>query len=201
MQFRTLGAISLIAAAISPSFVRAQDALPYSAGQWGLEASASTNPEGGVLRFFSPKIALVLTGSYAKLSTTDEVTDPFGSPAATVKTDQTEATARLGLRFYRPIVTSLVQFTTVGVTADHLSQTQDDPFSGGRFDVTLNGLGAFGEVGAQYHLGARFALGAAFRAEYLHVTGKTTGSSGAEGTTTGNGFSFDFTPIRASIFF
>jgi hypothetical protein len=201
MHFRSLAVVSLTAVAISPSLMRAQDALPYSAGQWGLEASASANPEGGVLKFFSPKTALVLTGSYSKLSTKDEVTDPFGGAAASVKTSQSQAAARLGLRFYRPIATSLVQFTTVGITAQHVSQNQDDPFSGGQFDVTLNNFGAFGEVGAQYHLGPRFAFGAAFRAEYLHVTGKTTGSSGATGKTTGNGFSFDFTPIRASIFF
>ena len=67
-------------------------------------------------------------------------------------------------------------------------------------DGTFTNLGAFGEFGAQYHLAARFALGTAVRAEYLHVDGKTTGN-GAELKTTGNGFSVDFIPIRASIFF
>ena len=201
MQFRSLAVVSLTAVAISPSLVRAQEVLPYSAGQWGLEASASTNPEGGVMRFFSPKTALVLTGSYSRLSTEDKVDDPFGGGTFTVKSTQSLAAARLGVRFFRPIATSLVQFTTVGVTAQHLSQNQEDPISGAPFDLTLTNVGAFGEAGVQYHLSPRFAFGAAFRAEYLHVTGKASDNSGTEVNTTGNGFSFDFTPIRASIFF
>ena len=199
MPFRSLVVLALIAVAFSPSLGRAQDALPFSAGQWGLEGSASASPEGGVMRFFSPKTALVLSGSYYKVSSTDETNDPFYG-SFKVKSGQSVGFARLGLRFFRPLATSLVQFTTVGITAQHINQNQDDPVSGVPLDGTFTNLGAFGEFGAQYHLATRFALGAALRAEYLHVSGKTTGS-GAEMKTTGNGFSVDFIPIRASIFF
>ena len=199
MRVRSLAIVSLAAVAISPLLVSAQEALPYSPGQWGLEAAVSPDPEGGVVRFFSPKTALVLSGSYYKLSTKNKVGDPFFG-TFTTKTSQSLAAARLGVRFFRPIMTSLVQFTTIGVTAQRISQEQDDPISGAPLDVTLTNLGAFGELGVQYHFGPRFAVGTAFRAEYLHVSGKTTGG-GADGKTTGNGFSLDFTPIRASIFF
>lgn len=199
MPFRSLAALSLLAAVISPNLARAQDALPFRAGQWGLEGSVSADPEGGVLRFFSPNTALVLSGSYYKLSSEDEQNDPFfGNFKA--KSSQSVASARLGVRFFRPLATSVVQFTTVGVTAQHNNQKQDDPVSGVPVDAKLTSLGAFGEIGAQYHLAARFAFGTAFRAEYLHVDGKLTGT-GAELKTSGNGFSFDFIPIRASIFF
>ena len=199
MPFRSLAVLSLIAAAISPSLARAQVALPFSAGQWGLEGSATSNPEGGVMRFFSPRTAIVLSGSYFKLSSTDEQNDPFYGNFK-VKTSQSVGLARLGIRLFRPLATSLVQFTTVGITAQYINQKEDDPISGAPLDGTFTNLGAFGEFGVQYHLATRFAFGAAFRAEYLHLNGKTTGN-GAELKTTGNGFSVDFIPIRASIFF
>ena len=199
MPFRLLAVLSLMAVAVRPSLARAQAALPFSAGQWGLEGSMSSNPEGGVMRFFSPRTALVLSGSYYKISSTDEQNDPFYG-SFKVKTGQSVGFARLGVRLFRPLATNLVQFATVGVTAQHVSQNQDDPISGVPLDGTFTNLGGFGEIGAQYHLAARFAIGAAFRAEYLHVNGKTTGS-GAEIKTSGNGFSLDFIPIRASIFF
>lgn len=199
MPFRSLAVLSLIAVTINPSVVRAQDALPFSGGQWGLEGSVSSNPEGGVMRFFSPRTALVLSGSYFKVSSTDEQNDPFYG-SFKVKSSQSIGFARLGLRFFRPLAASVVQFTTVGVTAQHINQKQDDPVSGVPVDGTFTNLGAFGEFGAQYHLAARFSFGAALRAEYLHLDGKTT-ASGASVKTTGSGFSVDFIPIRASIFF
>jgi hypothetical protein len=199
MPFRSLAVLSLFVAAISPSLVRAQDALPFSAGQWGLEGTASSSPEGGIMRFFSPGTALVLSGSYFKISSTDEQNDPFYG-SFKVKSSQSVGFVRLGMRFFRPLATSLVQFTTVGITAQYINQNQDDPVSGVPLDGTFTNLGAFGEFGAQYHLATRFALGTAVRAEYLHLHGKTTGN-GADLKTTGNGFSVDFIPIRASIFF
>jgi hypothetical protein len=199
MRFRSLAIVSLAAVAISPPLVFAQEALPYSAGQWGLEASVSPDPEGGVLRFLSPKTAVVLSGSYYTLSTKDKADDPFFG-TFTTKTSQSLAAVRLGVRFFRPIATSLVQFTTIGATAQHISEERDDPISGAPLDVRLTNLGAFGELGVQYHFAPRFAVGTAFRAEYLHVSGKTTGS-GPDVKTTGDGFALDFMPIRASIFF
>jgi hypothetical protein len=199
MRFRSLAMLSLIAAAISSSLVHAQDVLPFSAGQWGLEGSVSTNPEGGVMRFFSPQAALVLSGSYYKISSVDSQDDPFYG-SFKVKTSESQASARLGVRYFRPLAASLVQVMTIGVTAQHITQNQDDPVSGVPVDVKLTGMGAFGEIGAQYHLATRFAIGTAFRAEYLHVNGKTVGS-GFDVKTTGSGFTLDFIPIRATIFF
>ena len=191
--------LALVVISLGATRARAQETLPFTAGQWGIEAAASSIPEGGMIRFLSSRTALTLSGSYSTLSVEDERTDPFTGATFTMKTTQSLADVRVGMRFYRPVASSVVQFTGVGLLAQHVSAKNVDVFTSTPVTDRATGIGAFAEVGAQYHLSAKFSIGAAVRAEYIHLSGKTRGD--AEGRSTGNGFAVEFAPIRASIFF
>jgi hypothetical protein len=191
--------VALLALSAPVSRVSAQESLPFTPGQWGIEAAASSNPDGGVIRFFSPKTALTVGGSFVATSNDTDETDPFTGGSFTTKSSQKLADVRLGVRFYRPLAPSVVQFTSVGVVAQHVSIKNTEQFSSTEASVRGTGIGAFSELGAQYHFSTKFSIGAAVRAEYLHSS--TRHRNTAEGKGTGNGFALEFAPIRASIFF
>jgi hypothetical protein len=192
-------AVTVLALSAPVVRVSGQESLPFTPGQWGIEAAASSNPEGGVVRFFSPKTALTVGGSFVATSNDTDETDPFTGGSFTTKSSQTLADVRLGIRFYRPLAPSVVQFTSVGLEAQHVSIKNTEQFSNTEASVQGTGIGAFSELGAQYHFSPKFSIGAAVRAEYLHSSTRRRNSVDGKGT--GNGFAIEFAPIRASIFF
>ena len=135
---------------VTPAILHAQQASPDSmphAGTWGAEVFLGNSGSGAsILRFQSPKIALLFGAdfSYSHTSDDDGSSGYFGGTGTFVA-------ARLGLRNYR------------GSTADRLRPVVGvgvrTSYSKGTSDLQLWGAGAYGELGAMYFLTPHVSVG------------------------------------------
>lgn len=164
-----VGAIVVVLVAVLPLDVDAQatDSLPFRAGQWGAEFSATGSfGSVGLLRFRSNRSAwLIDVGGNVRSGTqSDYVTS----------TDRSSVDLRVGPRWYRPIGPRLMQFATVGPTIGYSYEKSSGGLAGQEIMLTQHSFGAgiFGELGAAWLVTPQLALGAAWqaRAGYSRVT-------------------------------
>lgn len=189
-QLVVAGIVALGAVAASPGGAHAQAAAvsPFHAGQWGIEAYAA-GQTGGIMRFFTPRTALVLTVSAAHLKThTDEPGSTLVSNEATV------FDAALGFRRHTMLAAKVVGTLGAGIVAGSVQQQQEYRGIPSRSSFHSSYYGAYAELGGQYMVGDHFAVGVAYRFLGRHV--KNTGTSQA-----GTEFIANVLPVRATLYF
>ena len=162
-------------------------ALPFRRGQWGTEFGVSTDfPSVGFFRFFSDRNALLLDVDVNYIRYTDE----FDSPAGPIPNDdysESDVTARLGIRHYRPIVDRVVGVSTFGVIGSRFAEwaeTEDEAA------MELSGFegGVFGELGGAWMVTRNLSLGGSYQAAatFFNVRQEVEGAGEAKR----NGFTF-----------
>ena len=190
-------AVALVLAALCPAAAGAQT-LPFRTGQWGAEFQSGDLTTAGVMRFFSPRSALVLDAGVLDLGLDED--DKVNST-----TDESSLSlwaARLGLRSYMPVANRVAGFWTAGVELARSSQKQTIPGFAGpqRIEESETHLGAFGQLGADYHVTNNLAVGMAFDVVFARVSGERTGPN-TNVDLSGHRFTAAFTPVRVSLFF
>ena len=193
---------ALAIAAVIPAAAQAQS-LPFRAGQWGAEFQSGDLTTAGAMRFFSPRTALVLNVGILNIETEEEVTTTGGGSGTESENALSLYAARLGFRTYTPIAHRVAGFWTVGVELARGSQEQfvPSPFGGGvQVEQTETQIGAFGQLGADYHITNNIAVGMAFDLVFARVTGEEKDPQNTIDIS-GHRFSAALTPVRFSIFF
>lgn len=189
----TLIAFTLIVAASVPGVASAQ-ALPFRAGQWGAEFSSGDLNTVGMMRFVSPRSAFVFDVGMLDFVIDEE---------AGLKQSQRRLELRLGLRNYRPVATRVSGFWSVGATAAYWSQKQESSsLPASRYERNETTIGAFAQLGADFHITSNIAAGVAYGLSLTRMTGDAISEPG-EGQTDVSGHQFGgrVTPIRVSLFF
>jgi hypothetical protein len=164
-------------------------ASPFHAGQWGIDGYATSNA-GGILRFFTPRTALVLD-LFARHSSGSR--DNGGGVAMDIRTDDVDIA--LGLRRHTMMAPRIAMTLGAGVEAG--SQRQRTDVSGGVFpstDYRMTHLGGYVDAGGQYMVADHFAIGLAYRLTARHTKFDYLDQSGSE-------FYASFLPIRATLYF
>ncbi len=162
-----VAAVLLILGAPLGLAAQSTDSLPFRAGQWGAEFSASQSfGSAGLLRFRSNRSAWLLDVSASIRSGT--------RTGNLTTTDRSSVDLRVGPRWYRPIGARLLQFASVGPSVSYLSEESN---AGSvqqvyQLDQHSTAFGLFGELGAAWLVTPQLSLGAAWqaRAGYARVT-------------------------------
>lgn len=166
---RGTGALCLLTIffAIPTAAQSAPDSLSFRRGQWGAEFGVGTHASSlGVLRFLSPRRALVLDGTtqYSRMTR-----DP------SIKVTDQSLDLRIGLRTLRAVAPRVRQYFTVGVSGgvNRQSQRQEYEFSGttSQFNTTSRSTsqGAFANLGGLWLVNAHLALGANWEASFTRL--------------------------------
>lgn len=190
MQIAVAGIVALGASAIGAGTAGAQAvaASPFHAGQWGIEAYAA-GQTGGIMRFFTPRTALVLTMSANHIKThSDEPSTPIVSNEATV------FDATLGFRRHAVLGSKVVGTLGAGIVAGSVQQRQEYRGFPTRTDFHSSYYGASAELGGQYMVADHFAVGVAYRLLGRHIKNSGNGQAGTE-------FITNVLPIRATLYF
>ena len=190
MQLAVAGFVALGAPVIGAGSAGAQATVssPFHAGQWGIEAYAA-GQTGGVMRFFTPRTALVLTLSADKFSTSrDEAA--FGP----ITSKGTEIDGTLGLRRHSMLAEHVAGTVGAGLVAGSVEQKIEYASPPGTSSFHGSYLGAYVDVGGQYMVADHFAIGLAYRLTGQHVKTGATGQTGSE-------FAMSFLPVRATLYF
>lgn len=166
-------------------------ALPFRPGQWGGELTVSgrngIDLEAGLLRFLSPRSAIVLAADGDFWHRSAEQPDYAGTDAEKDDGNNALLRLRLGYRGYTPTRFSFARYTTLGVSVTHVNQTLDTELPGSTGKYSYNGVGLFGELGATYFVTPALGIGASgiLSAEYARwkSTLSPDGSVGVSETT------------------
>ena len=156
--------VSILSWLVIPAVAQAQqssaDSVPH-AGEWGAEAAVSPFGNGAsLLRFQSPRVALLLGAEFAVQHTKTDADLPG---FASVNRNFTNVSVRLGLRNYRQSsVQRLRPVVGVGALA---------AYSRAVSDFTAWRAGIYGELGAAYFVVPHVSLG---------VTGELQATYGQE---------------------
>ena len=163
-------------------------ASPFHAGQWGIEGYA-TGQTGGVMRFFTPRTALVFTLSTNHISTssTDNTFGPSTNHA-------TQLDATVGFRRHSMIAQHVAATFGAGLAVGTIQQKETFPPPSGTNSLRSHYLGAFVDLGGQYMVADHFAVGIAYRLAGEHLVSGPANQTGSE-------FSSAFLPIRAALYF
>jgi hypothetical protein len=190
MQLAVAGIVALGASVIGTSSAGAQAAAtsPFHAGQWGLEAYAA-GQTGGIMRFFTPRTALVLTLSANHLKTNS---DEPGS--ILVSNEATVFDATLGFRRHAVLASRVVGTVGAGAVAGSVQQRQEYRGALSPSSFHSSYYGAYAELGGQYMVADHFAVGVAYRLLGRHVRNSGTSQAGAE-------FLTNVLPVRATLYF
>jgi hypothetical protein len=189
---------ALILASLAASRgLAAQDVPTFHAGQWAAEFTGGDFTNEGVMRFFSPRSALVLSG-FGSLS--HGTATPDGSAKQTSSTQS--LFLALGVRRYTNVAAHVLATTEFGAGAGfYRSKTVGDVFGNPTANLQRQtNFGIYGEVGAQYFVTTHLALGSV-------LTVSANGSSGRnENGGTGTDYSgYNLTtalrPIRVTLYF
>ncbi len=160
-------AATLMLALATPAAAQQADTLPFRAGQWGAEFTASDFSGVGALRFSSPRNAWLIDvqGRFMRQSGNTSSLSRFE-----VVTDADVMQVRLGWRRYGTVAPRVVRHAGVGVLSTYASSKQ----SPGAFSVTRPfsldasrvefSAGVFAEVGAQWLITSNLGLGATWSA-------------------------------------
>ena len=190
MNTRLFAAAFAMLAALPPN-AKAQatdNATPFRAGQWGIEGYAS-GQGGGILRFLTPRTALVFTLSADHLSTSSD--DASGSPSSN---HATQLDATLGLRRHSMVVQHIAATLGAGLAAGTIQQKVTYPPPDGSDDYRSHHIAAFVDVGGQYMVADHFAVGLAYRLMGEHFKTGPLHQTGFD-------FSSAFVPLRATLYF
>lgn len=190
VQLAVAGIVALGGATIGASRADAQAtaASPFHAGQWGIEAYAA-GQTGGIMRFFTPRTALVLTMSALHTKTHSD------EPANTLVSDEaTVFDATLGFRRHAVLASKVVGTLGAGVVAGSVQARQEYRGIPSRSSFHSSYYGAFAELGGQYMVADHFAVGVAYRFLGRHIKNSGSGQSGTE-------FLTDVLPVRATLYF
>lgn len=189
-------AAALAVAAILPAAAAAQS-LPFRAGQWGAEFQSGDLTSAGVLRFMSPRTALVFDVGVLNLSTEeDDGTD-------VVENSTSLLALRLGFRNYMPVANRVTSFWAVG--GEVARGTEKEEISGSfaaTRELTQTQFGVFGQLGADFHVTPNIAVGIAYDLSIAKISGEITENPGGPDVDlSGTRILGTFTPVRFSIFF
>jgi hypothetical protein len=183
--------VALAVAGLGAETAQAQAATmtqPFHAGQWGFETYIGDNG-GGLLRFFTPRTALVLDATFDHNSMKED------QNVGTYKTRSNLVDLSLGFRHHVPVAagfsTTFGAALTYGSAVEH-QEYSNTPAQNNSYDARY--AGAFAELGAQYMPASHLALGLAYRLAGQHTTVKSYKQSG-------NDFFTTFTPLRVSLYF
>lgn len=195
-SLRLLSVVAILAAV--PALAAAQarpatDSLPVRAGSWAAEGGVGGVGGGanvGLLRFLSPQSALTaqFAGNWSRA-------EASGSGSAAVFTGSfTSLTGSLGWRRYGTVRRALAPFGGLGalVSYDRVSGSQPR---------RAPSLGAYGELGAAYHVLDRLALNASTGAQVLRGQARYDSPVGTRVTTTDWRTSFGGVRLSATLFF
>ena len=194
-RIRLFGA-ALVVAAIVPATAAAQS-LPFRAGQWGAEFQSGDLTSAGVMRFMSPRTALVFDVGVLNLSTEED------DGTTTVDNSTSLLALRLGFRNYMPVANRVSSFWTIGGEVARGSNTEEisGPFDGS-VEERQTSFGVFGQLGADFHVTPNIAVGIAYDLSVAKISGEITEEpSGDESDLSGTRILGTFTPVRFSIFF
>ncbi|AHG88829.1 hypothetical protein J421_1292 [Gemmatirosa kalamazoonensis] len=163
-------ALRLPAAALLlvPVAARAQraapDSLPFSPGQWGIEAGVGGGGSVGALKFLSRATALAAN---LAVNYNTRTTDPQLASVPVSEFSNTFVTATLGVRHYSPVARSIGALFTVGAALSRQSShANPGDIRGHETDV-----GAFGEVGLSYFVLPRLTLNGTYGLTVQHQDG------------------------------
>lgn len=193
MQLAAAGIVALGATVIGARGATAQAttaaiASPFHEGQWGVEGYAA-GQTGGILRFFTPRTALVLDLSANRVNTS---ADRAG--AGLIRNKATEIDATLGIRRHTMLAQHVAATIGVGAVGGSINQTLEYAFPAGTSKFHSSYFGAYLDAGGQYMVADHFAIGLAYRLTGRHVKSSGTGQSGSE-------FAMAFVPVRATLYF
>jgi hypothetical protein len=182
-----VGLTTISAFASSVDAQAATIAPPFHAGQWAIEGYAA-GQTGGVMRFFTPRTALVLTLSANRLDMSND--DP-SSGLSSNRATQIDAT--LGLRRHSMVMQHVAATFDAGVRGGSVRQKMEYRNPAGTSPYNSSYIGAYVDFGGQYMVADHFALGLAYRLTGEHV--KTVSDLA------GTQFAAGFLPIRATLYF
>jgi len=144
------------------------DSLPFRRGQWGAEFSIDDGMFGlGVLRFRSPRTALVLNAS---VGASWAETEGLGGGEGPQSETSIFVSVHAGPRRYRPIVTAAAAYVGTGLTGSY-SWGED-----GNSRRRMWRAGVFGQLGGVYFVTPRFSLGARVEASASFSASRQTAS-------------------------
>lgn len=145
---------------------QATDSLPFRAGQWGAEFSASHGFGGiGLMRFSSPGRAWFFNVQAGYTASGSDEEPPLSTQFGESDSQGGSASVRLGHRWFRPAGARVVQQLTLGIDVGGAHSSRDAAVDSLRaFDLVQGNrsLGAFAEVGAAWMVTPKLALGAAY---------------------------------------
>jgi hypothetical protein len=163
---------------------------PFHAGQWGIEGYAS-GTTGGLLRFITPRTAIVLDVSGTHTRSTSSATPILPGDFAKYTSD--EFNVALGLR--RHVMAAPRMAVTYGVGGLVGTLQQRNEYSGQSANSDHRSyFGGFADVGGQFMVTDRFAVGLSYRLRLQHNNRSIDDQSG-------NLISTSFMPIRATLYF
>ncbi len=159
--------VALTFAISSPSGAQRVDSLPFRAGQWGAEFTASDFSGVGALRFTSSRSAWLIDvqGRFTRQSGDSDSPSRFE-----IVSDSDALQLRLGWRRYGTVAPRVVRHVGFGVLGGYRSSEQSPgafsisaPFS---FESTRSdySAGVFAEAGAQWLITSNLGLGATWSA-------------------------------------
>jgi hypothetical protein len=190
MQLVVAGVVALGGSAICASGAGAQAAAasPFHTGQWGIEGYA-TGGTGGVMRFVTPRTALVLT-----LSTANTSTKHVDQSASLVSIKMSQVDGTLGFRRHSMLASKVVG--VVGLGALGGTSAERDVTTGpiGPYRYRSWYFGGYADFGGQYMVADHFAVGIAYRASARHLKNDISNQAGTQVFT-------GVLPIRATLYF
>ena len=191
MHLAAAAVVALGTSAITPATAQAQATAtpsPFHAGQWGLEAYAA-GQMGGVMRFLTPRTALVLTMAANHYRTS------AANAGSTIASDKaTEVDATLGVRRHTTLAPRLSGIFDGGAVAGTFQQRREytGSLNPGRYHAAY--YGAYADAGGQYMVADHFAVGIAYRLIVRHIRNDASEQAGTE-------FISSVLPVRATLYF
>ena len=186
----------LLATATACRGLAAQEIPSIHAGQWAAEFTGGNWSNAGVMRFFSPRSALVLSASG---SLSHNTATPDGGSAAT-STSQSLFLA-LGVRRHATVASRVVATTEIGAGVGFSrSKNTSSGLGNPVYQQRNTSYGIYGEFGGQYFVASHLALGAV-----ASIGGSvSSGRDEAAGTGTdyrGFNLSASLRPVRVTLYF
>lgn len=174
----------------------AQDLPAFHAGEWAAEFTGGNWNNAGVMRFFSPRSALILSGSgsFSRSTSTPD------SGVASIGTSKSLFLA-LGVRRHNTVASRVLATTEFGaeLNLDRV-KTRTDAFGGPIYRQRQTSYGVYGEIGGQYFVASHLALGAVASFGAIRSSGRSE-SGGASEDVHGFSLSTGLRPIRVTLYF